>query len=304
MPISHTELSENKSKDMEFKVQLPLWDFDDVVLPDDILDEIEKAVAIEENKQLIYDTWNLGRVMKQRKGLSMNFWGPSGTGKTMAAHAVANQLKLPILVVDYAEIESKYVGETSKNLIKMFETARECNAMILFDEADALLSKRVTSMNNATDVSVNQTRNVLLRVLDSYDLPIIFTTNFIKNYDEAFFRRISSHIEFKMPDERARKKLWEHYLVPGLPFSEPRDSIINVIASKNNVTGADISNIVLDTAVDCARQKISGFSVDSLVDRCNKLEKFKESISDYQVEVSRITQDEASIILGGTLNDG
>ena len=111
MPISHTEVSETKKADITFNLQEPFWTFDDIVLSAETRDEIEKAIAIEKYKSLIYGEWNLGSVMKQRKGLSLNFWGPSGTGKTMAAHAVASQLGLKILVVDYAEIESKYVGE-------------------------------------------------------------------------------------------------------------------------------------------------------------------------------------------------
>ena len=103
--------------------------------------------------------------------------------KRWRANAIASQLGFKLLRVNYADIESKFVGETSKNLERLFSIAKEKHAVLLFDEADALLSKRVTDMTSATDVSVNQTRSVLLTLLDGYDGMVIFTTNFISNYD-------------------------------------------------------------------------------------------------------------------------
>lgn len=122
-----------------------------------------------------------------------------------------------MLRVNYAEIESKYVGETSKNLERMFTVARLNHSIILFDEADALLSRRVTDMTSATDVSVNQTRSVLLTLLDGYDGMVIFTTNFISNYDPAFMRRIPFHIKFELPNEAQRIALLQHYLTGTIP---------------------------------------------------------------------------------------
>ena len=110
--------------------------------------------------------WGLSERFSQQDGLAVNLYGPPGTGKTMAAHAIVDALHAKMICVDYADIESKYVGETSKNLSKLFQIAEAQNAVIFFDEADALLSKRVTNMTSATDVSVNQTRSVLLNLLN------------------------------------------------------------------------------------------------------------------------------------------
>lgn len=118
----------------------------------------------------------------------------------MAAHAIAHELNKPLIAVNYAEIESKYVGETSKNITALFNTAKEQDAIIFFDEADAMLSRRVTNMSHATDVSVNQTRSVLLTLMNDHEGLIIFTTNFVSNYDPAFMRRILSHILFDLPN--------------------------------------------------------------------------------------------------------
>lgn len=147
----------------------------------------------------------------------MNLYGPPGTGKTMAAHAITSALEKQMICVDYAEIESKYVGETSKNLSRLFQTAKEQDAVIFFDEADALLSKRVTNMTSATDVSVNQTRSVLLNLLNQYQGVILFATNFIQNFDAAFLRRIKYHIPFHLPDEAMRERLWRMYIPEKCP---------------------------------------------------------------------------------------
>ena len=168
----------------------------------------------------------------------------------MAANAIASMLGMKILRVNYADIESKYVGETSKNLVSLFKTAEQHNAIILFDEADALLSRRVTDMSSATDVRVNQTRSVLLTILDSYGGMVLFTTNFISNYDPAFMRRIPHHIKFELPDENVRCKLLKHYLDNTVPHSV---SIEDIAKQYEGITGADIANAVLISAVRIAR---------------------------------------------------
>lgn len=171
----------------------------------------------------------------------------------MASHAIAHALDKPLIEVNYSEIESKYVGETSKNLTKLFNTAKEQDAIIFFDEADAMLSRRVTNMSNSTDVSVNQTRSVLLTLMNSHEGLIIFTTNFIENYDSAFMRRILSHILFELPSFENRQKLWQHYIPAKLPLAP--DVNINILAEKSDgLSGSDISICVLKSALSSARE--------------------------------------------------
>lgn len=134
-------------------------------MDDDTYEEIHNALGIIQFKDKLFNEWNLSSVIKKNVNLCINLYGYPGTGKTMVAHAIANELNLKILQINYADVESKYVGETSKNLMKIFEYAEKNNVLILFDEADALLSKRVVDMHSATDVSVNQTRSVLLTLL-------------------------------------------------------------------------------------------------------------------------------------------
>ena len=171
----------------------------------------------------------------------------------MAAHAIACELGMRMLIVNYADIESKYVGETSKNIYRLFEQAKDNNLMILFDEADALLSKRVTDMHNATDVSVNQTRSVLLTLLDTFEGVVVFTTNFITNFDPAFMRRIPNHIRFDSPDYQMRKKLLQHYLTNTVPNSINLDDIA---LKYEGLTGSDIANALVSSALKSARKGV------------------------------------------------
>jgi ATP-dependent 26S proteasome regulatory subunit len=168
----------------------------------------------------------------------------------MAAHAIAHALDKKVIFVDYAEIESKYVGETAKNIKRLFQSAEELGAIIVFDEADALLSKRVTDMRSSSDVSVNQTRSVLLNILNEYSGVVIFTTNFIQNFDPAFLRRIRYQIKFHLPNASLRKQLWEMYI----PAKMPTDADPAQLAEKyENVSGSDIANAVFSASVKAAR---------------------------------------------------
>ena len=228
----------------------PRFRLSDLIVSDALYDELQTVIKAQQCWKKVFEEWNLGSVMKQRKNLFINLYGAPGTGKTMAAHAIADSLNKKLICVNYADIESKYVGETSKNLTALFKFAKESNVIIFFDEADALLSKRVTNMSNSTDVSVNQTRSVLLTLLNDFDGMIIFATNFISNYDTAFMRRIQYHVKFELPDARLRSKLWRMYI----PSEMPAQINIDEISEKfDGVSGSDISNAVLKSALKAAK---------------------------------------------------
>lgn len=233
-----------------FQADEPKYSFSDIVLNNDTYDAIQDVLTLYGKRELLFDIWGLGTAHKQANCAGINLYGASGTGKSMAAHAIANQLGRKILTVDYSQIESKYVGETSKNLVNMFDYAKKSKAVIFFDEADALLSRRVTNMSNSTDVSVNQTRSVLLVLLNEYDDLILFASNFITNYDPAFIRRILAHVKFELPNEESRFKLWRMYI----PNEMPTDADISRLAKKyGGISGADISNAVLNASLRAAR---------------------------------------------------
>ncbi len=234
-----------------FQAEKPQYSFNDIILNKSTYEAIQDVLAVYEKRELIFDKWGLGQTHRKQNRAGVNLYGPSGTGKSMASHAIANQLGRMILTVDYSKNESKYVGETSKNLVAMFDYAKKSGSVIFFDEADALLSRRVTNMSNSTDVSVNQTRSVLLVLINEFDDLILFASNFISNYDPAFIRRILAHIKFELPDEANRLKLWEKYI----PQQMPTDADTRKLSEKyDGVSGCDISNAVLGASLRAARQ--------------------------------------------------
>ena len=259
MPIQPKKASDApKVEKMEpveeiFIPEEPKWSLDEIILPDDVKNQILDVATYADNSHRVFELWGFKKTHKFSRRIGINLYGAPGTGKTMAAHAIAKNLGRKILIVNYADIESKFVGETPKNIRKAFETARKTNSILFFDEADAILSKRVTKMTQAVDVSVNQTRSVMLMLLNEYQDFIIFATNFIENFDLAFMRRISMHIKFVLPDEECRKRLWRLYT----PLEVPNNINFDELAKKyDGISGSDISNAILNAAFKAARLKL------------------------------------------------
>lgn len=267
VPNNTVKEQKEKKQIISFEITNPKYSFENLILSDKVADELQTIVKSKECWDKVFIQWNLASVMKQQKGMFINLYGDPGTGKTMAAHAVSHALDKKMICVNYSDIESKYVGETSKNLSSLFKYAKENDVIIFFDEADALLSKRVTNMSSSTDVSVNQTRSVLLTLLNDFEGMVIFATNFISNYDSAFMRRIQYHIKFELPNEELRRKLWRMYI----PFEMPAQININEISEKySNISGSDISNAVLKAALKAAKNNEDFIKQDY----------FEEAISD------------------------
>lgn len=246
--------TKQETKTIEWRISEPLYSLQDLILAKETEEQVLDVVSYFESKELLFREWGLQERFSRMDGLAVNLYGDSGTGKTVAAHAIVNALHKKLICVDYAEIESKYVGETSKNLTALFQSASENDFAIFFDEADALLSKRVTNMSSATDVSVNQTRSVLLNLLNSYRGVIIFASNFIQNFDVAFLRRIKYHVRFSLPNKALREKLWRMYI----PAKMPCRLVYEELAEKTDgASGSDIANAVFTAAVRAAREKIA-----------------------------------------------
>lgn len=249
-PTATESPQSRQQKTIQWALTQPRHTMADLILPTTTHTQLLDVISYFQNQDLLFHQWGLGERFAAQSGLAVNLYGPPGTGKTIAAHAVSAALQLPMICVDYAEIESKYVGETSKNLSNLFHTASEQNAVIFFDEADALLSKRVTNMTSATDVSVNQTRSVLLNLLNGYNGVILFATNFIQNFDAAFLRRIKYHVQFYLPNTELREALWRMYI----PAKMPCQVDYAELAEKfDGISGSDISNAVFTAAVRAAR---------------------------------------------------
>ena len=250
---AHIKGDETKGTEQSFTPENPKYDLDDIILSKSVKDNILDAAEYADNSHTVFEKWGFNETHLYSKRIGINLYGPSGTGKTMAAHAIAKRLGRKILIVNYADIESKYVGETPKNIRKAFEAAKSTNSILFFDEADAILSKRVTNMTQAVDVSVNQTRSVMLMIMNEYQDFIIFATNFIENFDPAFMRRISMHVKFELPDLECRKKLWRKYIPPKLPNNINPDELAE---KYDGISGSDIANAMLNSAFKAARQKL------------------------------------------------
>ena len=231
----------------------PRWSLEEIILPAEVKAQILDVATYSENSHRVFELWGFKRTHRFSRRIGVNLYGAPGTGKTMAAHAIARELGKKILVVNYADIESKYVGETPKNIRKAFDAAKKSDSILFFDEADAILSKRVTNMTQAGDVSVNQTRSVMLMLMNEYQDFIIFATNFISNFDPAFMRRISMHIKFTLPDEECRRKLWRMYTPPEVPNNLDFDELAEKF---DGISGSDIANAMLNAAFKAARLKL------------------------------------------------
>jgi SpoVK/Ycf46/Vps4 family AAA+-type ATPase len=225
----------------------------DVILPKHTRRALEQALAEVRNHSLIFDKWGLGERHASGLGLAFNFAGPPGTGKTLCAQAIAHALSMKLLVVDYAEAESMWVGETPKNIVAAFRTAAEQNAVLFFDEADAIATRRSHGTSLPDQRESNLTVNVLLRELENFNGIVIFATNLAANFDPAFERRIRSHVLFEIPGAEEREQIWKLQVHPSkTPLASDVD--FHDLAQKYVVSGGDIKNAVIKAAASAASE--------------------------------------------------
>ncbi|CAK8719050.1 ATP-dependent zinc metalloprotease FtsH [Candidatus Electronema halotolerans] len=239
--------------DFSLYLREPKYTLNDVILPKNTKKQIESVLAEIKHYDLIYNKWGIGEKHKLDKALSVNFSGPPGTGKTLAAEALAYTLKSKIIVLPYSQLESKYVGDTPKNIVSAFTFAAEHKAILFFDEADSFLGKRLENVTQSTDTAVNLTRSVMITQLSNYEGVIIFATNLIGNYDPAFLSRIRWKLHFELPDEESRKAIWKIQIPDKLPLDNDVD--FSKLASEfKDISGRDIKNAVLKGVVSAAKE--------------------------------------------------
>lgn len=217
----------------------------DLVLALETRRMFEEAIGAIRHHKTIYTDWGFGAVDPTGRNMILNFYGPPGTGKTLAAEALAGTLRRQYVHIGISELESKYVGETAKNITAAFKSAAMENALLFFDEADTLLGARLSSVTQGIDNEINAMRSTLLIELERFEGIVVFATNFAKNYDSAFVSRIRYHIEFKLPDFEGRKQLWERLLVPGVPLQEERLLILErAAAASDGLSGREIRTVL------------------------------------------------------------
>ena len=237
---------ENPSSNSPHELRQPRITLEnDVVLAPETRRMFEEAIGAMRHHKTIYTDWGFGDVDPMGRNMILNLYGPPGTGKTLAAEALAGTLKRQYIHIGISELESKYVGDTAKNITAAFESAAAEGALLFFDEADTLLGARLSSVTQGIDNEINAMRSTLLIELERFNGVVVFATNFAKNYDNAFVSRIRYHIEFKLPDFEGRKQLWNRLLVMCLPLEEDRTLIIDrSAAASDGLSGREIRTVL------------------------------------------------------------
>ncbi|HWJ22319.1 MAG TPA: ATP-binding protein [Gemmatimonadaceae bacterium] len=232
---------------------VPERTFADVILPPSTRRTLDQALSQVRSHSLIFGRWGLGERHATGLGLAFNFAGPPGTGKTICAEAIAHALGKKLLLVNYAEVESMWAGETPKNVAGLFRAAVDEDAVLFFDEADAIAARRSAMMGMPHQREANTTVNVLLREVEAFNGVVIFATNLAANFDPAFERRIRTHVLFEMPGEAEREKIWHVQIHPTkTPLAADVD--FQALAARFAVSGGDIKNAVLKAAAAAAAE--------------------------------------------------
>ncbi len=226
----------------------PLFRMELLVIPADVRDQLIRATRLLELRTKIFEEWGL-REIEPNPRSALNFYGPPGTGKTMAAHALAAAGGKNIICASYADIESMYHGEGPKNVSELFQVAAEQDAVLFIDEADSLLSKRLTNVTQGSEQAINSMRSQLLISLDNFKGLVIFATNLVANYDTAFDSRVQ-HVHFPVPGRDARVEIWRRHLPKRLPT---RGVDCGELAeASEGLVGRDIKMAVISAATRAA----------------------------------------------------
>lgn len=246
--IQEAELDSLAKRLALFEVETPRRRLKDLIIPAATRLQLQSLLTKVKYHHVLYEEFGLKTIDPYGGRTAINLYGPPGTGKSFAAEAIARELGLKLIRVNYAAIESKYVGETPKNIQAAFQKAREAQAVLFFDEADSILGRRLTNITQSTDHAVNVSRSLILLELDRFSGVTVFATNLASNYDSAFVRRILGHIEMPLPDAGARAKLWRAHIPARLPVRLSQADWKRLVAETDGLTGGDILNSVVNAA--------------------------------------------------------
>jgi Winged helix domain, variant/ATPase family associated with various cellular activities (AAA) len=221
---------------------VPHYRWENIVLPPDRLEQLQEVCDAVRYRAVVYDEWGFDSKLSLGKGINVLFAGPSGTGKTMSAEIIAGQLGLDLYKIDLSTVVSKYIGETEKNLARIFSEAETMSAILFFDEADALFGKR-SEVRDSHDRYANLEISYLLQRMEEYEGVVILATNLRKNMDDAFVRRMHFTVEFPFPSREDRLRIWSEIWPRELPRSDALD--LAFMADRFELAGGNIRNIAL-----------------------------------------------------------
>ncbi len=245
-PLEQEEVDRlNENVSALYTIEYPKISLEALVVPKETEKQIRSILTKIKHYDLLYNKFGLKEIDKTGGRTLINFYGPPGTGKSFAAEAIAKELGKKILKANYAQIESKFVGETPKNIKEIFRAAKKEDAVVLFDEADSILGSRLSNVTQSTDHAVNVSKSVMLLEMDNFDGVMIFTTNFGENYDAAFVRRIIGHVKFELPDEENRKKIFLGLIPSKLPLNISEEEFEQICKISEGLSGGDLLNMVL-----------------------------------------------------------
>lgn len=261
--------NEQEKREEQYVAQDPDYTFDRLIVTDETRAALTRSVRLFDCYDQIFNKWGL-KTNSPHPVVAMNFFGPSGTGKTLAAHAIASYLKKKIVIASYAQIESMYHGEGPKNVEAIFRAAEKQNAILFIDEADSLLSRRLTDVRNGSESAVNSMRSQILICLEKFSGIVIFATNLVENYDRAFESRVRS-IHFPLPDENCRRQIWAKHLPASLPMS--KDLNVKDLAKIDDISGREIRNAVQDVAEQMAVDHLPEATFELLAAAIDRIKK-------------------------------
>ncbi len=239
--------------------------WEDLVLNNDTLNEVKEIETWLQYNNVILNEWGMSGIIKP--GYRVMLYGPPGTGKTLTAALLGKFTNRDVYRIDLSMVVSKYIGETEKNLGKLFDKAENKDWILFFDEADSVFGKR-TSVRDAHDKYANQEVSYLLQRIEAHPGLVILASNFKSNIDTAFSRRFHSIIEYKVPNQNERKQLWEKSLPKGIPLAE--DVSIDKLASMYEVTGANIVNIVQYACLQKLKKEVEAIQLEDLLNGIKK----------------------------------
>jgi ATP-dependent 26S proteasome regulatory subunit len=223
----------------------PRYTWQDIVLPDDQRQILHEIVSTVRQRGRVLDDWGLGSKLVASRGVTVLFAGPPGTGKTMSAEVISSELGLDLYKIDLSTIVSKYIGETEKNLERIFQEAESSNAILFFDEADALFGKR-SEVKDSHDRYANIEISYLLQRMEAYDGVTMLATNLRANLDQAFTRRLQFAVDFPFPEESDRLRIWQTLFPPAVPCAADVD--LPWLARRFKLAGGNIRNVLVSAA--------------------------------------------------------
>jgi len=243
---------------------------------------------------LVLETWGLGEKLVASSGISALFAGPPGTGKTLAAQVIAAELGMDLYKIDLSTVVSKFIGETEKNLERIFTQAHNSNAILFFDEADAIFGKR-SEVKDAHDRYANIEVGYLLQKMESYDGVVFLATNLRSNLDDAFIRRLQFIVHFPFPAEEERLNIWQVLFPPTLPRETNME--FDYFAKQFKLAGGSIRNVIVTAAFLAANEGASVTNRHLLHGVRRELQKMGRLIDEKELTVENIGK------LKGTVQD-